>query len=172
MRLLASLCCLSFAIPMSAQTTAPDTATSHVARRHNAWASGGVGIGSLGIGMVGSLWYSNNHIVIGARKALVNDFPIGRDVHDTAYLLGLRNIVRGSLMLIAVGPAQVGGLHHRYESDPSRFVPAREAGVAAAAEWVRTYGTRGLGVDFFAARSANRSMAAATFSIEVGWFGY
>ena len=170
MRLFASLCWVFFALPLSGQARSPDTSAPRVERRQNAWVSGGIGVGTGGLGVIGSAWYSNNHLVVGARKTLASEF-YGRDVHDTAWLLGVRNLAERSLFLIVAGPAKVGGLHHRHENDPSFFVPAIERGMAVSAEYVFTFRTRGIGSDLFAAWSKNRSMAGLTFSIQVGWLG-
>jgi hypothetical protein len=153
---------------VSAQTSSPDTSTSG-AGRQNIWVSGGVGVGTGGIGVIGSAWYTYSRLVVGGHKTIAGPFW-GRDVHDNALLLGVRNLARRNVMLIAVGPARVGGLHHRFENDPSRFVPAIENGVAASAEWVRTFGSTGIGADLFAARSTNRTITGATFSVQLGWF--
>ena len=170
MRLLASLCFVLFALPLNGQTGSPDTSAHSAGRRHNAWVSGGVGIATAGMALIGSVWYSNNHLVVGARKT--NASPLfGRHVHDTAWLLGVRDLVKGSLILVAAGPAKVGGLHHRFENDPAAFVPSVETGIAVSAEGVFTFKDRGFGTDVFAAKSKNRGMLGATFSVQLGWFG-
>jgi len=147
----------------------PDSgATTHAGRRNNVWVSGGIGVGTGGFGAIGSVWYSYNHVVIGAHKTVASPI-MGRDVHDTAWLIGVRNLAKGRIMLIAAGPARVGGLHHRGDNDPSTVVPANEAGIAVAAEALLPYGTRGIGTDLFAARSKNRSILGATVSFQLGW---
>jgi hypothetical protein len=132
--------------------------------------SGGIGVGTGGIGMVGSVWYTNNKLVVGAHKTVASEFW-GRDVHDTALLLGLRDLAKRGLVLIAAGPARVGGLRHRGGDNLVNPVPSTEQGVAIAAEGVFTYRTRGFGTDLFAAWSKNRTLTGATFSIQVGLLG-
>jgi hypothetical protein len=152
------------------QTDASDSSTSQPRRRQNAWVSGGVGVGTGGIGAVASVWYSYNHLVVGAHKTYAAPF-IGRDVRDTGWLIGVRDLAKRRIVLAAAGPAKFEGLRHRGDNDPSTVVPAVENGVAVAAEAVFTFGTRGVGTDLFAGRSKNRSIAGATFSIQLGWLG-
>ena len=116
-------------------------------------------------------WYSNNHLVVGAHAAEVAEWWGNDDVHDAALLLGVRNLRENSLLMIAAGPASLGGL--RYVGDPyiPRAVARHEYGMAVAAEAILNLHLVGIGFDAFVARSANRLVEGVTLSLQLGWLG-
>jgi len=166
------LLALSGILPMPLRAQVDSAASSNVVpvRRQNAWISAGIGVGMGGVAGMGSAWYGNNDLVVGAHAAEVAELW-GNEVHDVALLVGVRNLSRHGLALIAVGPARLGG--KMYVGDPyiPRTVAKNEIGVAMSAEATFTFRLVGIGLDAFAARSSNRLVEGVTLSIQVGWFG-
>jgi hypothetical protein len=163
---------LSGIIPVTLCAQVDSTASSTVipVRRQNAWVSAGIGAGMGGVAVMGSGWYGNNDLVVGAHVAEVSELW-GPEVHDVALLLGFRNVGRQGLALIAVGPARLGG--KLYVGDPyiPRTVARNEIGMAIAAEAIFTFRLVGIGLDAFAARSSNRLLEGVILSFQVGWLG-
>ena len=167
-------------LALSGQTASSDSPTVLPSRRQNFWVSGGIGVGTGGLaesrgdwrGLAGiaSAWYSNNNLVVGARMAVASGW-FGPDVHDTALLLGVRNLAPRGLALIAAGPARLGGWHNNGEQSGMRTVLPTEIGMAVSAEAAFTSQHFGIGTDFFVARSRNTSIVGAAVSLQLGWFG-
>ena len=162
------------------QTNSSDSPTALASRRQSFWVSGGIGVGTGGLaesradwrGLAGiaSAWYSNNNLVVGARAADASGW-FGPDVHDTALLLGVRNLAPRGLALIAAGPARLGGWHSNGEQSGTRTVLPTEIGIAVSAEAAFTSQHFGIGTDLFVARGGSTSIVGATVSLQVGWFG-
>ena len=170
---LSILCCAVFPLSVQGQTGQHDSSRTRSTRQQNAWLSGGVGIGTAGIaGPTGTVsgWYSNNSLLVGAHVVDVVGWS-GPEVHDTALLVGLCDLRRHTLFLIAAGPAKLGGRGYRYENGVTTTIPASEIGAALHVEANVHIEVIGIGVDFFAARSNNRSLKGATLSLQLGWFG-
>jgi hypothetical protein len=147
-------------------------------RRQNAWVSAGIGAGMGGVAGMASGWYSNNRLVVGAHVAGVADWD--QDVHDGALLLGVRNLSPNSLIMVAAGPARLGG--RMYVGGPYtprgagvpyiiRTVARNEIGMAVSAEAILNLSLVGFGLDAFVARSENRLLEGVTLSLQVGWLG-
>jgi hypothetical protein len=119
---------------------------------------------------MGSAWYGNNDLVVGAHAAEVAELW-GNEVHDVALLVGVRNLSRHGLALIAVGPARLGG--KMLVGDPyiRRTVARNEIGMALSAEAILNLPLVGIGLDAFAARSSNRLVEGVILSLQVGWLG-
>ena len=167
------LCCAVLPLSARDQTDQHDSSRTRSTRQQNAWLSGGVGIGTAGIaGPTGTVsgWYSNNSLLVGAHVVDVIGWS-GPEVHDTALLVGLCDLRRHTLFLIAAGPAKLGGRGYRYENGVTTTIPASEIGAALHVEANVHIEVIGIGVDFFAARSNNRSLKGATLSLQLGWFG-
>jgi len=139
-------------------------------RRQNAWLSGGLGVGNRGLGAVLTGWYSNNNLVVGGRAAETIEY-FGTEIHDGALLIGARNLEDHRLALVAVGPARLGGDYNQAGYYDTRHVPKNEIGLAVAAEVAVFAPIVGIGLDFFAAVSSNRTLLGTTLSIQLGWLG-
>jgi hypothetical protein len=109
-------------------------------------------------------------MVVGARTTDASGW-FGPHIHDTALLIGVRNLAPRGLALIAAGPATLGGWHSNGEQSGTRTVLPTEIGMAVSAEAASISQHFGLGIDFFAARSRNTSIVGATVSLQLGWFG-
>jgi hypothetical protein len=138
-------------------------------RRQNAWVSAGIGAGMGGVAGMASGWYSNNHLVVGAHKAVVAN--LDADVHDGALLLGVRNLRENSLLMIAAGPARLRGDLDAGGGYIPRTVARNETGMAVAAEATINFPLFGIGFDAFVARSENRLVEGVVLSLQVGWYG-
>jgi hypothetical protein len=127
-------------------------------------------VGMGGVAGMGSAWYGNNDLVVGAHAAEVAELW-GNEVHDVALLVGVRNLSRHGLALIAVGPARLGG--KMLVGDPyiRRTVARNEIGMALSAEAILNLPLVGIGLDAFAARSSNRLVEGVILSLQVGWLG-
>jgi len=170
-RILALLVICGFVpLALSGQTDSSDSPTALASRRQNVWVSGGVGVGTGGLAEIASGWYSNNNLVVGARTADASGW-FGPDVHDTALLLGVRNLAPRGLALIAAGPARLGGWHNNGEQSGTRTVLSTEIGMALSAEAAFLSPLFGIGIDFFAARGKNTSIVGATLSLQLDWLG-
>jgi hypothetical protein len=123
------------------------------------------------LAMMGSGWYSNNNLVVGAHVAEVAELWGYDDVHDAALMVGVRNLDPHGLIMIAVGPARLGG--RLYVGDPyvPRTVATNEIGMAVSAEAILNFSLVGIGLDAFAARSSNRLVEGVILSLQVGWLG-
>lgn len=157
-------------VAVAAQTDSNRAWIAAEPRRQNAWISGGLGVGNLGLGAVATGWYSNDHLVVGARGA-ETAMLFGTEVHDGALLIGARNLEDHRLALVAVGPARLGGDYNRAGYYDTRKVPKNEIGLAVAAEVAVFAPIVGIGLDFFAAVSSNRTLLGSTLSIQLGWLG-
>jgi hypothetical protein len=138
--------------------------------RQNAWLSVGIGPGRGGVAGVASGWFSNNHLILGVHAAGVADWD--REVHDVALLVGARDLSEGGLIMIAAGPARLGGKKIMGNPYSGRTVATNEFGIAISAEAIISLPIAGLGVDAFVARSENRLVEGITLSLQVGWLGY
>jgi hypothetical protein len=139
-------------------------------RRQNFWLSAGIGAGLRGLAVTGSGWYSNNHLVVGAQAAQVTQLW-GPEVHDVALLVGLRNLNPHSMILIAAGPAVLGGKLYVGNLYVPREVAKYEAGIALSAQARVNFSEVGIGLDGFVAESANRLVEGVTLSFQAGWLG-
>jgi hypothetical protein len=137
--------------------------------RQNAWISAGIGAGMRGVAGMASGWYSNNHLVAGAHAAVVANWNV--DVHDDALLLGVRNLRENKLLMIAAGPARLGGDLGAGGRFIPRTVARNEIGMAVAAEATIKLPLFGIGFDAFVARSENRLVEGVVLSLQVGWYG-
>jgi hypothetical protein len=119
---------------------------------------------------MGSGWYSDNEFVVGFHAADVTQLW-GPEVHDVAMLFGVRNLNPHGLVMIAAGPALLGG--KLYVGDPyiPRKVPRNEIGVAVSAEAILTFQLVGVGLEPFAAVSGNRIVEGVLLSLQLGWLG-
>ena len=160
-----------FAIPLCAQVDSTASSNAIPLRRQNAWASAGIGVGVGGAALMGSGWYSDNNLVVGAHVAEVAELWGSTEAHDAALLVGVRNLSPHALALIAVGPARLGG--KMYVGNPyiPRTVASYEIGMAVSAEAIINFSLVGIGFDAFAARSSNRLVEGVTLSFQVGWLG-
>jgi hypothetical protein len=158
-------------IPLCAQADSTASSTVIPVRRQNAWASAGIGVGNGGAAFVGSGWYSDNNLAVGAHAAQVAELWGSGEVHDAALMVGVRNLDQHGLIMIAVGPARLGG--NMYVGDPyiPRTVATNEIGMAMAAEAIINFSLVGIGFDAFAARSSNRLVEGVTLSMQIGWLG-
>jgi hypothetical protein len=158
-------------LPLCAQVDSTASSTVTPVRRQNAWASAGIGVGMGGLAMMGSGWYSDNNLVVGVHAAQVAELWGSTEVHDAALMVGVRNLDRHGLIMIAVGPARLGG--KMYVGDPyiPRTAASNEIGMAVSAEATINFNLIGIGFDAFAARSSNRLVEGVTLSLQVGWFG-
>lgn len=140
-------------------------------RQQNAWVSAGIGVGMGGAAVMGSGWYSDNNLVVGAHVAEVAELWGSTEAHDAALMLGVRNLSPHGLAMIAVGPARLGG--KMYVGDPyiPRTVANYEIGIAVSAEAIINFSLVGIGFDAFAARSSNRLVEGVILSFQVGWLG-
>ena len=94
------------------------------------------------------------------------------EVHDAALMIGIRNLSPHALIMIAAGPAMLGG--KMYVGDPynpPRGVASNEIGIALSAEAIVNFSLAGIGFDAFAARSSNRLVEGVILSFQVGWLG-
>ena len=139
--------------------------------RQDAWASAGIGVGLGGLAMMASGWYSDNNLVFGAHAAKVAELWGSLEAHDVALMVGVRNLSPHSLIMVALGPAGLGGT--MYVGDPyiPRTVATNEIGMALSAEAIINFSEVGIGLDAFAARSSNRLVQGVTLSFQVGWLG-
>ncbi|MGZ3374905.1 MAG: hypothetical protein ACXU9Z_16560 [Gemmatimonadaceae bacterium] len=139
-------------------------------RRQNFWLSAGIGAGLHGLAVTGGAWYSNNHLVVGAHAAEVTALW-GPEVHDFALLLGVRNLKPNSMLMIAAGPAVLGGKLYVGNLYQPRTVANYEAGFAASALATVNFSEVGIGFNGFVAQSGNRLVEGVTLSIQAGWLG-
>lgn len=116
-------------------------------------------------------WYSNNHLVVGAHAAEVAEWWEASEVHDAALLFGVRNLRENGLLMIATGPARLGGLRYVGDPDIPRVVARHEYGMAVSAEAILNLPVVGIGFDAFVARSENRRVEGVVLSLQLGWFG-
>ena len=137
--------------------------------RQNAWVSAGIGAGLGGVAGMASGWYSNNHLVVGAHAAEVANWD--NDVHEAALLLGVRNLRENKLLMIASGPARLGGDLGAGGRYIPRTVARNEIGMAVAAEATINFPLFGIGFDAFVARTENRLVEGVVLSLQLGWFG-
>jgi hypothetical protein len=139
-------------------------------RRQNFWLSAGIGAGLHGVAVTGSGWYSNNHLVVGSQAAQVAQLW-GPEVHDFALLFGLRNLNPNSMILVAAGPAVLGGKLYVGNLYVPRTVKTYEAGIALSAQARVNFSELGIGLDGFVAQSGNRLVEGVTLSLQAGWLG-
>jgi hypothetical protein len=139
-------------------------------RRQNFWLSAGIGPGLRGLAVAGGAWYSNNHLVVGAHGAEVSALW-GPEVHDVALLVGLRNLNPNNMILVAVGPAILGGELYVGNLYLPRDVAKYEAGIALSAQARVNFSEVGIGLDGFVAESGNRLVEGVTLSFQAGWLG-
>lgn len=156
---------------LGAQVDSTGSSNAEPSRRQDAWVSAGIGVGLHGVAAMGSGWYSNNNFVVGAHAADVTQLW-GPDVHDAALMIGVRNLSPHSLIMIAAGPAVLGG--QLYVGDPytpPNGVKSNEIGMAVSAEAIINLSQVGIGFDAFVARSENRLVEGVILSLQVGWLG-
>jgi hypothetical protein len=139
-------------------------------RRQNFWLSAGIGPGLHGVAVAGGAWYSNNHLVVGAHGAEVSELW-GPEVHDVALLFGLRNLNPNSMIMVAAGPAVLGGKLYVGNLYAPRTVPNYEAGITLSAQARVNFSVVGIGLDGFVAQSGNRLVEGITLSLQAGWLG-
>lgn len=139
-------------------------------RRSNFWLSAGIGPGLHGVAVAGGAWYSNNHIVVGAHAAEVTALW-GPEVHDGALLFGLRNLNPHGMILLAAGPAVLGGKLYVGNLYVPRTVAKYEAGIALSAQARVNFSVVGIGLDGFVAQSGNRLVEGVALSVQAGWLG-
>lgn len=156
---------------LCAQIDSTASSTAVPLRRQNVWASAGIGVGQGGGAGMASGWYSNNHFVVGAHAAEVSDLWDSHEVHDVALMLGVRNLSKHGLLLIAVGPSRLGGDLYVGSRFGPRTVARNEIGMAVAAEAIANLPIVGIGFDAFVALSQNRLVKAVVLSLQVGWLG-
>jgi hypothetical protein len=118
----------------------------------------------------GGAWYSNNHLVVGAHGADVASLW-GPEVHDVALLFGLRNLNPHSMLMVAAGPAVLGGKLYVGNLYVLRTVAKYEAGIALSALATVNISEVGIGFNGFVAQSGNRLVEGVTLSIQAGWLG-
>jgi hypothetical protein len=140
-------------------------------RRQNFWLSAGIGPGLHGVAVAGGAWYSNNNLVIGAHGAQVTALWYGPEVHDVALLVGLRNLNPNNMILVAVGPAILGGELYAGNLYVPRDVAKYEVGIALSAQARVNFSVLGIGLDGFVAQSGNRVVEGLTLSLQAGWLG-
>jgi hypothetical protein len=139
-------------------------------RRQNYWLSAGIGGGLHGLAATGGAWYSNNHLVVGAHGAEVASWW-GPEVHDVALLFGLRNLNPHSMILVAAGPAVLGGKLYVGNLYVPRTVANYEVGFALSALTMVNFSEVGIGFDAFVAQSGNRLVEGVALSLQAGWLG-
>jgi hypothetical protein len=139
-------------------------------RRQNFWLSAGIGGGFDGVAVTGGAWYSNNHLVVGAHAAEVSDLW-GPEVHDVALLLGARNLNRNTILMVAAGPAILGGKLYVGNLYVPRTVANYEVGFALSALAAVNFSEVGIGFNGFVAQSGNRLVEGVTLSLQAGWLG-
>lgn len=139
-------------------------------RRQNYWLSAGVGGGLHGLAAAGGAWYSNNQLVVGAHGAEVASWW-GPEVHDVALLFGLRNLNPHSMLMVAAGPAVLGGQLYVGNLYVPRTVAKYEVGFALSALATVNLSEVGIGFNAFLAQSENRLVEGVTLSIQAGWLG-
>ena len=147
-----------------------NSAKVEAGRRQNYWLAAGIGVGAGGLAVVGSGWYSSNHIVVGAHAAQVTALW-GPEVHDFALLFGLRNLNPNTMIMVAAGPAVLGGKLYVGNLYVPRTVANYEAGIALSAQARVNFSEVGIGLDGFVAQSGNRLVEGVTLSIQAGWLG-
>ena len=177
----AFLLLLSGALPISlpaqvdsTRSTRVDSANSvkvDADRRQNFWLSAGIGPGLRGVAVSGGAWYSNNQLVVGAHGADVTALWDGPDVHDVALLVGVRNLNPNNMIMIAAGPAVLGGQLFVGNLYVPRIAKTYEAGVALSAQARINFSVVGIGLDGFVAQSGNRLVEGVTLSLQAGWLG-
>ena len=138
-------------------------------RRQNFWLSAGIGVGVHGIAGAAGAWYSNNHLVVGAHGADVATW--GPEVHDIALLVGLRNLNPHSMIMVAAGPAVLGGKLYVGNLYVPRTVAKHEVGFALSVLTMVNFSVVGIGLDGFVARSGNRLVEGVTLSLQAGGLG-
>jgi len=138
-------------------------------RRQNFWLSAGIGVGVHGVAGAAGAWYSNNHLVVGAHGADVATW--GPEVHDIALLVGLRNLNPHSMILVAAGPAVLGGKLYVGNLYVPRTVAKHEVGFALSALTMVNFSVVGIGLDGFVAQSGNRLVEGVTISLQAGGLG-
>jgi hypothetical protein len=141
-----------------------------VDRRQNFWLSAGIGAGLHGAAATGGAWYSNNHLVVGAHGAEVSALW-GPEVHDVALLFGLRNLKPNTMLMIAAGPAILGGKLYVGNLYVPRTVANYETGFTLSAQARVDFSVVGIGLDGFVAQSGNRLVEGVTLSLQAGWLG-
>ena len=174
---------LSGTLPLSirAQVDSPRSSRVHVDsansarveadRRQNFWLSAGVGPGLHGVAGAAGAWYSNNNLVVGAHGAQVTALWYGPEVHDVSLLVGLRNLNPNTMLMVAVGPAILGGKLYVGNLYVPREVAKYEAGIALSAQARVNFSVIGIGLDGFVTQSANRLVEGVTLSLQAGWLG-
>jgi hypothetical protein len=178
----ALLLLLSGTLPLSLRAQVDSTGSSRVYvdstnsakveadRRQNFWLSAGIGPGLHGVAAAGGAWYSNDHLVVGAHAAEVTALW-GPEVHDVALLFGLRNLNPHSMILVAAGPAILGGKLYVGNLYVPREVANYEVGIALSAEARVNFSEVGIGLDGFVAQSGNRLVEGVALSLQAGWLG-
>jgi hypothetical protein len=139
--------------------------------RNNFWLSAGIGPGLRGVAVSGGAWYSNDHLVVGAHGAQVTQLWDGPEVHDVALLIGLRNLNPNNMIMVAAGPAVLGGKLYVGNLYIPRTVANYEAGFALSAQARVNFSVIGIGLDGFVTQSGNRLVEGVTLSIQAGWLG-
>ena len=139
-------------------------------RRQDFWLSAGIGGGFGGVAVTGGTWYSNDHLVVGGHGAMVSDLW-GPEVHDVALLVGARNLNPNTMLMIAAGPAVLGGKFYVGNRYLPRTVATYEAGFAVSALATVNISVVGIGFNAFLAQSENRLVEGVTLSIQAGWLG-
>ena len=117
----------------------------------------------------GGAWYSNNQLVVGAHGVEVASW--GPEVHDVALLFGLRNLNPNNMVIVAAGPAILGGQLYVGNRYVPRTVAKYEAGFALSALTIVNFSEVGIGLDAFLAQSGNRLVEGITLSLQAGWLG-
>ena len=140
-------------------------------RRQNFWLSAGIGVGVHGVAGAAGAWYSNNQLVVGAHAAQVTALWDGPEVHDVALLVGLRNLNLHSMILVAAGPAVLGGKLYVGNLYVPRTVAKHEVGFALSALTMVNFSVVGIGLDGFVAQSGNRLVEGVTISLQAGGLG-
>jgi hypothetical protein len=163
----ALLLLLGGTLPLSLRAQVDSTNPS---RRQDFWLSAGIGGGLGGVAVTGGTWYSNNHLVVGAHGAMVSDLW-GPEVHDVALLVGARNLNPNTMLMIAAGPAVLGGKFYVGNRYLPRTVATYEVGFAVSALATVNVSVVGIGFNAFVAQSGNRLVEGVTLSIQAGWLG-
>ena len=156
--------------PSRVHVDSTNSAKVEVDRRQNFWLSAGIGAGLGGVAVTGGTWYSNNHLVVGAHGAEVSDLW-GPEVHDFALLVGARNLNPNTMLMIAAGPAILGGKFYVGNRYLPRTVATYEVGFAVSALATVNISVVGIGFNAFVAQSENRLVEGVTLSIQAGWLG-
>ena len=161
-----------FAATAASQEHSEDSSVAVISARNNAWVSAGVGVGAssgftAGPVATASGWYSYNQFVAGAHAGIQAQW-FGPEVKEHSYLIGIRDLGKHEVLLIAAGPAALSG--DGYKPTSGR-VPRTETGVAVVAQAIATLPMIGIGFDAFLVRGRHRSVHGVTLSLQLGWFG-